>query len=259
MAVSSTGSSSAHTWRRPTSRRTRPTRSCGSSPATGCAGPPAARAQHRLDPGHQLAGGVGLGHVVVGAELEAEHPVDLVVAGRHQDHRRPVARGHASRGTGPRRPGRRAARCPAGRRSAGCGAAAASALATSLARSTAKPSRSRYIRARSARAGSSSTTSTRRTGSMSSPSWSGRGVAQASYRMLTHADRGADLGVAGCAGMSKRRASHGSRPDRRAGHGGGRRRSTSRWPAGTSTSGGWPGRSSWSSRRSRGSWRCGCG
>ncbi len=40
-----------------------------------------------MDPGHQLAGGEGLGHVVVGAELETQDPVDLVVAGAQDEHR----------------------------------------------------------------------------------------------------------------------------------------------------------------------------
>ena len=44
--------------------------------------------QHGLDARDQLARAEGLGHVVVGAELEAEHPVDLLVARRERDHRR---------------------------------------------------------------------------------------------------------------------------------------------------------------------------
>jgi hypothetical protein len=40
-----------------------------------------------LDPGHELTRGEGLGHVVVGTEFEAEHPVDLVVARREHDDR----------------------------------------------------------------------------------------------------------------------------------------------------------------------------
>ena len=47
----------------------------------------AAAAQHRTDPGHQLARGVGLGDVVVGAELQADHLVDLAVLGGQHDHR----------------------------------------------------------------------------------------------------------------------------------------------------------------------------
>ena len=47
-------------------------------------GPP----QERLDPAHQLAQPERLGQVVVGAELQADDLVDLVVAGReHQDRR----------------------------------------------------------------------------------------------------------------------------------------------------------------------------
>ena len=42
-------------------------------------------AQHGPDPGDQLTGGVGLGHVVVGAELQPHHLVDLRVLGRQHD------------------------------------------------------------------------------------------------------------------------------------------------------------------------------
>ena len=44
-------------------------------------------AQHRLHPGDQLGGGERLGEVVVAAELEAEHAVDLAVARGEEDHR----------------------------------------------------------------------------------------------------------------------------------------------------------------------------
>ena len=43
--------------------------------------------EHGADAGDQLARGVGLGDVVVGAELEADHLVDLVVLGADHDHR----------------------------------------------------------------------------------------------------------------------------------------------------------------------------
>ena len=43
--------------------------------------------QHRLHAGDQLRGGEGLRQVVVGAELEAEDPVDLAVAGGEEDDR----------------------------------------------------------------------------------------------------------------------------------------------------------------------------
>ena len=43
-------------------------------------------AQHRAQPGQQLARAEGLGHVVVGAELEADHAVGLVaLGGEHED------------------------------------------------------------------------------------------------------------------------------------------------------------------------------
>jgi hypothetical protein len=48
---------------------------------------------HRLHPGDDLARGEGLGDVVVGAELEAEHAVDLVVARGAEQDRHPVAVG----------------------------------------------------------------------------------------------------------------------------------------------------------------------
>jgi hypothetical protein len=47
-------------------------------------------AQDRLDPGDQLAGRERLGHVVVGAELEAEDPVGLLLPGRDHDDRHPA-------------------------------------------------------------------------------------------------------------------------------------------------------------------------
>ena len=44
-------------------------------------------AQHRLDASDELGGGERLGEVVVAAELEAEHAVDLAVARGEEDHR----------------------------------------------------------------------------------------------------------------------------------------------------------------------------
>src|SRR5581483_7132816 len=46
-----------------------------------------AAAQHRANAGDQLARGVRLGDVVVGAEFQPDDLVDLAVAGRHHDHR----------------------------------------------------------------------------------------------------------------------------------------------------------------------------
>ena len=66
-------------------------------------------AQHRPHPGDQLARAERLGHVVVGAELQAEHPVDLVVPGGDEQHRGPVRRPRASAGR-PRSRTSRAAR-----------------------------------------------------------------------------------------------------------------------------------------------------
>ena len=51
----------------------------------GVAGP----AQHRPDPGRQLGRAEGLGDVVVGTQLEPEHPVHLLAARGQHDHRRP--------------------------------------------------------------------------------------------------------------------------------------------------------------------------
>ena len=44
--------------------------------------------------GHQLAQAERLGHVVAGAQLEAEHDVDLGVAGGHHDDRHRLQRAH---------------------------------------------------------------------------------------------------------------------------------------------------------------------
>jgi hypothetical protein len=64
---------------------TRRSRSIDSSPA--CSDAP----EHRLYPRHQLTDAEGFGQVVVGAELQAEHAVELGGLGRrHQD--RHVAR-----------------------------------------------------------------------------------------------------------------------------------------------------------------------
>ena len=49
-------------------------------------------AEHGSDAGGELAWRERLGHVVVGAELEADDPVGLVAAGRQQDHRQVAAR-----------------------------------------------------------------------------------------------------------------------------------------------------------------------
>ena len=54
-------------------------------------------AQHGPHPRHELARAERLGDVVVGAQLQAEHAVDLVVAGGHEQHRRPVVRPARSR------------------------------------------------------------------------------------------------------------------------------------------------------------------
>ena len=56
---------------------------CRISAAAGAFGAP----QHRLHAGDELGRRERLGHVVVGAELEPEHAVDLAVAGGEEDHR----------------------------------------------------------------------------------------------------------------------------------------------------------------------------
>src|SRR5262249_49690123 len=49
-------------------------------------GPWPGPAQHRADPGEQLSQREGLGHVVVGAQLEAEYAIHLLSArGEHDD------------------------------------------------------------------------------------------------------------------------------------------------------------------------------
>ena len=50
--------------------------------------------QDRAHAGHELAEAEGLGHVVAGAELEAEDDVDLGVAGRHHDDRHRLEGAH---------------------------------------------------------------------------------------------------------------------------------------------------------------------
>ena len=85
MAVSASCSSPNHTRRARTSTRSGPTIS-GASPCRR-AGDPAPAAAHRPDAGHQLAEAERLHHVVVGAELEAEHPVELVGPGGQHDDR----------------------------------------------------------------------------------------------------------------------------------------------------------------------------
>ena len=52
-------------------------------------GPP----QDRVDPEHELARAERLGHVVVGAALEPDHPVGLGAEGGQHDHRQVVAAG----------------------------------------------------------------------------------------------------------------------------------------------------------------------
>ena len=81
MVVNSTGTSSTSTSRRPTSTVTGP--ACTTSGARAAVG----ASEHRLHPGHQLGGRERLGEVVVAAELEPEHAVDLAVAGGEEDHR----------------------------------------------------------------------------------------------------------------------------------------------------------------------------
>lgn len=44
-------------------------------------------AQHGADPQHQFPGGEGLGDVVVGTDLEPEHPVGLLTERGEHDHR----------------------------------------------------------------------------------------------------------------------------------------------------------------------------
>ena len=63
-------------------------------PPTASARSPYDAAQERLDPAHQLAQAERLGQVVVGAELEADDLVDLVVA-RRQDQDRHLGAGRA--------------------------------------------------------------------------------------------------------------------------------------------------------------------
>ena len=46
--------------------------------------------EHRAHPGQQLARAAGLGQVVVGAQLQAQHPVDLLAHGADHDDGRPA-------------------------------------------------------------------------------------------------------------------------------------------------------------------------
>src|SRR5690606_6953987 len=65
----------------------------------------AAAAQHGTDPGDQLAGGEGLGDVVVGPYLQADHLVDLAVLGGHHDHGDVGAAAQLAAHLGARQPG----------------------------------------------------------------------------------------------------------------------------------------------------------
>ena len=79
-------------------------------PRRAVAGGPSVAAQDGLHPGDELARRERLGDVVVGAELEPEHAVDLVVAGgQHDDRQR--RRRPGSAGTPRCRRRRRAGRC----------------------------------------------------------------------------------------------------------------------------------------------------
>ena len=74
-------------WR---SRSTRHVADAAARPCTvgGVDRPGPAAAHHGAHPGHQLPHPVRLGHVVVRADLQPNHSVDLLPAGRHHDHRR---------------------------------------------------------------------------------------------------------------------------------------------------------------------------
>ena len=61
-------------------------------------------AQDGVHAGHELRGGEGLDHVVVGAEAQPDDPVGFLAPGRQQDDRQPVGVGIAQ-GASP--PGRR--------------------------------------------------------------------------------------------------------------------------------------------------------
>ena len=63
-------------------------------------------AQHRPHPREQLAGGVRLRDVVVGAELEPDHDVHLGVLGREHDDRHSGGRPHLPAHLGSRHPGK---------------------------------------------------------------------------------------------------------------------------------------------------------
>ena len=63
-----------------------------------------AAAQHRTDPGDEFARRIRFGDIVVGAEFEADHLVDLRIAGGHHNHRNPGPRAQGPADLGTRHP-----------------------------------------------------------------------------------------------------------------------------------------------------------
>ncbi len=55
-----------------------------------------AAAQHGAHAGQEFARAHRLGHIVVGAELQADHAVDLLAHGAHDDDGGPIGRGDAA-------------------------------------------------------------------------------------------------------------------------------------------------------------------
>ena len=121
------------------------------------AGPRRARAaEQHLDARHQLAHRERLAQVVVGADLEAEHAIELLLARGHEDDRQRSERARSRRQSSS--PSSRGSRCRGSRGRASAPASASQAVSPSSKPSAACPSRRSATQMPSRIVSSSSTT-----------------------------------------------------------------------------------------------------